>query len=220
MENGKLKLGCPKGSSLSPVLWNFYQNDLFNENVLSQLSAYADDHQIYITGEKIGNVVSSLEEDGNTTGRWYKSNYLSAVIHYPYTTSSPPFYPFVLRDSRASETLARVKITPREKRRHAACRLFSIGVIFTRACVSLALLSLRKNGGLLVAYITLGARDFSSAFSGFCQVFSRGFGLRPKMCRPSANTENSRRTREKPLIPSVVIHRKSSTGYIKSQARS
>ena len=54
----------------------------------------------------------------------------------------------------------RVKITPREKRRHAAgreknaCRLFSRGVIFTRARVSLALLSLRKNarknGGLVV----------------------------------------------------------------------
>ena len=193
MENGKLKLGCPKGSSLSPVLWNFYQNDLFYENVLSQLSAYADDHQIYITGEKIGNVVSSLEEDGNTTGRWYKSNYLSAVIHYPYTTSSPPFYPFVLRESRASETLARVKITPREKRRHAACRLFSIGVIFTRACVSLALLSLRKNGGLLVAYITLGARDFSSAVSGFCQVFivtRRCVGLRPTPKIPAAREKN------------------------------
>ena len=53
----------------------------------------------------------------------------------------------------------------------AACRLFSRGVIFTRAQVSLALLSLRKNGGLLVAYSTLGARDFSSAVSGFCQVF-------------------------------------------------
>ena len=44
---------------------------------------------------------------------------------------------------------------------------------------------------------TLGARDFSSSVSGFCQVFivtrfaARGFGLRPKMCRPSANTENS-----------------------------
>ena len=35
------------------------------------------------------------------------------------TTSSPPF---VLRDSRASEARARVKITPREKRRHAAGR--------------------------------------------------------------------------------------------------
>ena len=32
-----------------------------------------------------------------------------------YTTSCPPFF---LRDSRASETRARVKITPREKRRH------------------------------------------------------------------------------------------------------
>ena len=28
---------------------------------------------------------------------------------------------------------------------------------------------------------------------------ARGFGLRPKMCRPSANTGNSHRTREKPL---------------------
>ena len=51
---------------------------------------------------------------------------------------------------------------------------------------------------------TLGARDFSSAVSGFCQVFivtrattrfSRGFGVRPK-----ADTENSRLTREKPLV--------------------
>ena len=73
------------------------------------------------------------------------------------TTSSPPFF---LRESRASETRARVKITPREKRRHAAgrekndvpaaCRLFSRGVIFTRARFSPPLLSLRKNGGLLV----------------------------------------------------------------------
>ena len=56
---------------------------------------------------------------------------------------------------------------------------------------------------------TLGARDFSSSVSGFCQVFiltrfaACGFGLRPKMCRPSANTENSRRTREEPLVPRV-----------------
>ena len=37
--------------------------------------------------------------------------------------SSPPFF---LRDSRASETRARVKITPRKKRRHAAGRENSI----------------------------------------------------------------------------------------------
>ena len=76
-----VKRGCPQGSSLGPVLCNFYQNDLFYENIRSQLSAYADDHQIYISGEKIDNVVSSLEEDGNTTGRWYKSPTTSRVIH-------------------------------------------------------------------------------------------------------------------------------------------
>ena len=63
--------------------------------------------------------------------------------------------PFFLRDSRASETRERVKITHTRKgdtRRgeRKMCRLFSRGVIFTPARVSLTLLSLRKNGGLLV----------------------------------------------------------------------
>ena len=48
---------------------------------------------------------------------------------------------------------------------------------------------------------TLGARDFSSAVSGFCQVFI--VTLCRSWLRPSANTENSRRTREKPLVPRV-----------------
>ena len=55
------------------------------------------------------------------------------------TTSSPPFF---LRDSTASETRKRVKITPREKRRHAAGREISRGVIFTLARVSLTLVSI------------------------------------------------------------------------------
>ena len=43
----------------------------------------------------------------------------------------------------------------------------------------------------------------------FFLCFSRGltaraFGLRPKMCRPSADTKNSRHTREKPLVPRVL----------------
>ena len=46
--------------------------------------------------------------------------------------------PFFLRDSRTSETRARVKITPREKRRVGEC----------------SLLSLRKNGGLLMSIFT------------------------------------------------------------------
>ena len=52
---------------------------------------------------------------------------------------------FFLRESRTSETREHVKITPREKGD-------TRGVIFTRARVSFALLSLRKNGGLLVVH--------------------------------------------------------------------
>ena len=59
---------------------------------------------------------------------------------------------------------------------------------------------------------TLGARDFSSAVSGFCQVLivtrrfpAGGFGPQPQKCRPSAHTENSRRTREKPLVSTKKI---------------
>jgi len=49
----------------------------------------------------------------------------------------------------------------------------------------------------------LGARDFSSAVSGFCQVFIVTSDCRDpheKFFSPLANTENSRRTREKPLV--------------------
>ena len=66
-----------RGHHLAQCCGIFYQNDLFYENIRSQLSAYADDHQIYFSGEKIDNVVSRREEDANTTGRWYKSNYFS-----------------------------------------------------------------------------------------------------------------------------------------------
>ena len=67
-----------------------------------------------------------------------------------FSTSSPPFF---LRDSRACETRARLKIIPREKKRHAAGSIF---LSPRRVSPFLAwgdfhaLLSLRKNGGLLV----------------------------------------------------------------------
>ena len=60
------------------------------------------------------------------------------------------------------------------------CRPFSRGVIFTRARVLLALLSLRKNGGLLVVYLhrapfTLHKKmGPDSLFSGFGAIGGYG----------------------------------------------
>ena len=56
--------------------------------------------------------------------------------------------PIFLRDSRASETRARVKSNHTRKTRRARRRVspFWPGMIFNRARVSLALISLGKNG--------------------------------------------------------------------------
>ena len=42
-----IKRGCPQESLLGPMLWNIYQNDLFNVQRDSHCSVYADDHQFY-----------------------------------------------------------------------------------------------------------------------------------------------------------------------------
>ena len=73
---------------------------------------------------------------------------LACVAADPCTRQNHLYSPKVLKRLQRRQ----VKITPREKRRQAPCHLFSRGVIFTRALVQLALLSLRKNGGLLVVY--------------------------------------------------------------------
>ena len=61
-------------------------------------------------------------------------------------------------------------IVERAKRERAwkspHARLFSRGVIFTRARVSLALLSLRKNGGLLVVCVNTGNKPRGYSYNG------------------------------------------------------
>ena len=72
--------GCPQGSALGPVLWNLFQNDLFYEEITSQLSMFSDDHQLYLSDEDSEEVIDTLEKDGTTTANWYKKNYLKANL--------------------------------------------------------------------------------------------------------------------------------------------
>jgi hypothetical protein len=68
--------GCPQGSALGPALWNIFQNDLFYEGTSSQLSMYADDHQLYSSNKDIKELINTLEQDGTQTANWYRRNYL------------------------------------------------------------------------------------------------------------------------------------------------
>ena len=74
--------------------------------------------------------------------------FLTDVDRFSWKTQSE-FY--VVRAMHKFKAWA-LSVVPHFSLSGAACRLFSRGVIFTRVRVSLALLSLRKNGGLLVVY--------------------------------------------------------------------
>ena len=75
-EWGAVNRGCPQGSSLGPLLWNVYQNDLFYCGVNSQLSAYTDDHQLYYSNKDLNTATEVIKNDGTKTSSWYKTNFL------------------------------------------------------------------------------------------------------------------------------------------------
>ena len=71
--------GCPQGSSLGPLIWNIFQNDLVY-NIDANISMYADDHQIYQTGKGISTVHTKLEESASSATDWYENNLLEGNL--------------------------------------------------------------------------------------------------------------------------------------------
>ena len=59
-----MERGCPQGSSFGPLLWNMFQNDMAFHIPDSNLTLYADDHQLYVTGKTYEEVESTLETQG------------------------------------------------------------------------------------------------------------------------------------------------------------
>lgn len=58
------------------MLWNIYQNDLFYVQRECQLSAYADDHQLYYVHEDPEQVAKGINKEGKETSGWYSDNFL------------------------------------------------------------------------------------------------------------------------------------------------
>ena len=73
-------LGCPQGSSSSPLLWNLFQNDMSFHINNANLSMYTEDHQMYVLGKKHDVVAQSIKTQGEQALSWYKNNYLSANL--------------------------------------------------------------------------------------------------------------------------------------------
>ena len=82
--------GCPHGSSLGPLMWNIFQNDLALHINSGKLNTYADDHQIYSTGHDLEKVRATIAEEGELAATWYKKNYLLANVDKFQTTVINP----------------------------------------------------------------------------------------------------------------------------------
>ena len=73
-----MERGCPQGSSFGPLLWNMFQNDMAFHIPDSNLTLYADDHQLYVTGKTYEEVESTLVTQGQQALLWYRDNFLLA----------------------------------------------------------------------------------------------------------------------------------------------
>ena len=73
-----MERGCPQGSSFGPLLWNMFQNDMAFHIPDSNLTLYADDHQLYVTGKTYEEVESTLKTQGQQALTWYRNNFLLA----------------------------------------------------------------------------------------------------------------------------------------------
>ena len=74
----RMVLGCPQGSSFSPLLCNLFQNDMSFHINNANLSMYADDHQMYVMRKKHDVVAQSIKIQGEQALSRYKNNYLLA----------------------------------------------------------------------------------------------------------------------------------------------
>ena len=74
----KPERGCPQGSSLGPLLWSIYQNDLSYTVTNCSLTMYADDHQLYVAKDSPKDVKKVINENMGKVCSWYKDNFLHA----------------------------------------------------------------------------------------------------------------------------------------------
>lgn len=73
----KIKCGVPQGSVLGPTLFNLYVNDLSSLPLESNFLIYADDVVLYLSGDSLDTIFTSMLSDIDEIHTWSIVNKLS-----------------------------------------------------------------------------------------------------------------------------------------------
>ena len=71
-----IQQGVPQGSTLGPLFYIIYANDIIND-LNGQVALYADDTVLYSSAKKTETIERSLQRDMDTLAQWCRNNQLT-----------------------------------------------------------------------------------------------------------------------------------------------
>ena len=95
-------VGVPQDSISEPLLFSIFVNDLFLSVSSSNLSNYADDNALYISGYNLKEIKEVLLNDLNKVTEWFFENYMvlnSGKCHFMYLGKNIENETFTLKDT-------------------------------------------------------------------------------------------------------------------------
>jgi hypothetical protein len=78
---GKINCGVPQGSILGPLLFLLYVNDMHNVCTSSFTLLFADDTNIFVSGNSLEEIETNINNDLKALSIWFQLNKLSLNIH-------------------------------------------------------------------------------------------------------------------------------------------
>ena len=75
-EPQKIDFGVPQGSTLGPLLFIMYINDISHVIRYSNVEQYADDTLLYFASDDVNIIESNLSSDLDGVTQWLSANYL------------------------------------------------------------------------------------------------------------------------------------------------